>query len=152
MRLSRESNMTMPLTPSLTEELWSMRLSVNSPTISPKLELVAEATPRMQFSLAPTTRTPTSKRRTAPPTIVTPSCPAVLSMPVSQDSPSGHDATGSPSPLTVWPFRSSVMSLAPITIPLFAAVLQIALELRVGGDGGAAAHTDSLCPTAAREE
>jgi len=57
--------------------------------------------------------------RTAPPRIVTFLWPAVLSMPMSHAAPSGHDATGSPSPLTICPLRSSVMSFAPITIPLF---------------------------------
>ena len=38
---------------------------------------------------------------------------------MSQDSPSGQEATAAPSPFTVWPFKSSAMLSAPITIPLF---------------------------------
>jgi histidine triad (HIT) family protein len=42
---------------------------------------------------------------------------AVLSMPMSQDTASGHDENGEPSAATVWPFSSSVLSSAPITVP-----------------------------------
>src|SRR5215216_4152113 len=70
MRKRCESDTTMPLTPSSTEESWSMRLSLEAPTIRPKLELFDDASRCSRFSLAPRTRTPTSKPPTAPPMIV----------------------------------------------------------------------------------
>src|SRR3954454_11690971 len=84
----------------------------------PRLELSADDRLWIRLWLAAPMKTPTSKRRTEPPRIVTPACRAALSTPTSQDSPSGHDATGAPSPPTVCPFKSSVMLSAPITIPL----------------------------------
>ena len=71
-----------------------------------------------RFSRALPTSTPLSNCPTEPFRTVTPSCPS-LSTPTSQISRSGHALNGLPSPEIVCPFRSSVMSSAPITIPLF---------------------------------
>ena len=154
MRLSDESNMTMLLTPSSTDELWSMRLPVESPTTTPKVELFAELECRNAVLRSPpTTSTPTSKPPDGAFLIVTPAWPAVLSMPTSHDAPSSaHASTGAPSPLMVWPFRSRVMSSAPITIPLFAQLVRSALELRVGRDRGPTAQLARHGATSAGDE
>src|SRR6267142_2236837 len=94
-----------------------MRLPVESPTITPKVELFASESLWIRFSLPPT-EMPTSKPRTAPPLIITSAWPARLEMPRSQIGSSRHEPAGTPSPPTVWPFKSSVMLSAPITIPL----------------------------------
>jgi hypothetical protein len=95
----------------------------------PSVVLCAEDSRERRFSRPPSTRTATSNSRTEPLLIVTPVWPAVLSMPMSQDTPSGHDGNSEPSPATVWPFRSSVMSSAPITIPLFGQLTRSAPSL-----------------------
>ena len=64
------------------------------------------------------TSTPLSNCPTAPFRTVTPSCPS-LSTPTSQISRSEYRLEPAPSPEIVCPFRSSVTSSAPITIPLF---------------------------------
>ena len=106
----------------------------------PKLDSFADESPWTRFSLPPMTNTPMSKPSSPPFRIVTPVCPAVLSMPTSQYAPSGQAATHAPSPLTVWPFRSRVMLSAPMTIPLFGQFARSAVSCRVGGDRVPAAH------------
>ena len=140
-----------------------MRLPVASARIMPNVELFAEATPWIRFSLPPTTEVPISKPRTVPPVIVTPEWPASFEMPRSQIPSSKQDPAGTPSPPTVWPFRSSVMSSAPITIPLLGqlvrslssvvSVVMIAPQPNWATDAGAvveptAATTASVATTA----
>ena len=140
-----------------------MRIAVESPTLTPKVELFANATLWIRFSLPPTTETPISKPRTVPPVIVTPEWPASFEMPRSQIPSSKQDPAGTPSPPTVWPFRSSVMSSAPITIPLLGqlvrslssvvSVVMIAPQPNWATDAGAvveptAATTASVATTA----
>jgi hypothetical protein len=89
---------------------WTMR--------NPKKAFFVEETFSTLFSSALPTKTPLAKSRTEPLRTVTPSRPS-LTTPMSHSSFLGHCSNSLPSPATTWPFRSSVMLSAPITMPLF---------------------------------
>ncbi len=142
-------------------ELSRMTLRAESAITNPKYWLCDEESPTSRLPRTPPMSTPTPNPRSDPLRTVTPSWRS-LKTPMSHGCRRGQRRTGLPSPEIVCPFRSSVMSSAPMMMPLLGQPVRsrssvvsaviVSPHLRpAGGDWPAAAVTPDRASSATTE-